>query len=154
VEIVMDTMSGRGPLEGLSAGFEALLRRNIGAVFASSCDVPLLKPEVIRYLIDSMSGEEAAVVRDRDHCHPLSAVYQTSLVSRARNLLERNRASLHEFLKSCNCRYVQIDDLRGVDCDLRSFRNVNSPGDYEDVLGLERTKVDLKARLCRGRDNT
>src|SRR5439155_6499278 len=43
VEVVRDPERGRGPLQGLAAGLEALTGR-AGAAYVSSCDVPFLQP--------------------------------------------------------------------------------------------------------------
>src|SRR5437870_12318103 len=48
---VRDDEKGRGPLQGLATGLAALQTR-AAAVFVSSCDVPLLRPAVLRPLID------------------------------------------------------------------------------------------------------
>src|SRR5690349_7691008 len=43
VDVVRDPERGRGPLQGLAAGLEALTGR-ADAAYLSSCDVPLLRP--------------------------------------------------------------------------------------------------------------
>src|SRR5205807_9116756 len=47
VEVVRDEESGRGPLQGLAAGLAGLAGR-AEAAYASSCDVPFLRPEFVR----------------------------------------------------------------------------------------------------------
>jgi molybdopterin-guanine dinucleotide biosynthesis protein A len=50
VRIVRDEIEGRGPLAGLAAGLAALVG-TADAVYLSSCDVPLLKPEFVRQVV-------------------------------------------------------------------------------------------------------
>src|SRR5947207_754248 len=50
VRVVRDEVEGRGPLGGLAAGLAAL-EGEADAVYLSSCDVPLLKPEFVRCVV-------------------------------------------------------------------------------------------------------
>src|SRR2546423_5298546 len=43
VKVVRDEEKGRGPLQGLAAGLTAL-QGEVDAAYASSCDVPFLRP--------------------------------------------------------------------------------------------------------------
>ena len=57
VLIVRDEVEGRGPLGGLAAGLAAL-EGKVGAVYLSSCDVPLLKSEFVRRVMEWLTPEE------------------------------------------------------------------------------------------------
>src|SRR4051794_7442466 len=50
VELVEDAREGRGPLQGLAAGLNALRDRAVVA-YASSTDVPLLHPRFVRRVV-------------------------------------------------------------------------------------------------------
>src|SRR5579871_1475260 len=54
IEIARDSQSGRGPLQGLVAGLEAL-RDRVDAAYVSSCDVPFLRPAFVRRLIERLN---------------------------------------------------------------------------------------------------
>src|SRR5438270_6622638 len=56
VAVVRDPQRGRGPLQGLAAGLEALLGR-ADAAYVSSCDVPFLEPGFVRRMIELL-GEQ------------------------------------------------------------------------------------------------
>src|SRR5947207_9913868 len=47
VTVVRDEEKGRGPLQGLAAGLDALAGR-AEAAYLSSCDVPFLRPAFVR----------------------------------------------------------------------------------------------------------
>src|SRR5262249_61922136 len=57
VTVVRDEVAGRGPLQGLQAGLEAL-RGGAEAADLSSCDVPFLRPAFVRPLIEFL-GDHA-----------------------------------------------------------------------------------------------
>jgi molybdopterin-guanine dinucleotide biosynthesis protein A len=49
-------------------------------------------------------------------------------------LLESGQRSIKSLLDRSTVRYVASDELRAVDPQLRSFRNINTPADYEAWL--------------------
>src|SRR5215475_1152431 len=53
VEIVRDEVEGRGPLAGLAAGLAAL-EGKADAVYLSSCDVPFLRAEFVRRVVEGL----------------------------------------------------------------------------------------------------
>ena len=51
VLIARDALPGRGPLEGIAAGLRMLPA--VDVVYITACDTPLLRPAVLRRLIES-----------------------------------------------------------------------------------------------------
>lgn len=134
VMVARDVRSGRGPLEGLSAGLE------LGApwadqFFVCGCDTPFVRPELIEWMFQRMSPDDDAVVpREDDRLHPLLAVYHRRVLPTVGPLLESNELRLTRLLEQIATRVVDVEELRSVDDDLVSFRNLNSPEDYETAL--------------------
>lgn len=135
VRLVRDPIVGRGPLQGLATGLAAL-RDQVEAAYVSSCDVPLLQPAFVRYLIDLLQDEEIVAAREDAIFHPLAAVYRTSVLSEVDTRLKEGRLRLTLLLEERRVRAVPVEDLREVDPDLRSLRNVNSPEDYREALKI------------------
>src|SRR5206468_1022917 len=79
VAILRDEEPGRGPLQGLAAGLDAL-RGRVDAAYASSCDVPFLRPAFVRRLIELLGNQLIAVPRVDGYHHPLAAVYRIEVV--------------------------------------------------------------------------
>src|SRR5690349_10865035 len=75
VLVARDPVSGRGPLQGIAAGLDALVGR-ADAVFVSSTDVPFIHPALVRRL-HALRGDRFDIVapRAKGHSHPLSAIY-------------------------------------------------------------------------------
>jgi molybdenum cofactor guanylyltransferase len=104
------------------------------AAFVSSCDAPFLEPAFIRRMIEELKDHDLAIPREAAYYHPLAAVYRTSLESVVRELLAENRLRPFFLIERCRAKVVDAEDLRGVDPDLRSLRNMNHPQDYEQAL--------------------
>ena len=133
VQIVRDSQPGRGPLQGLRDGLSAL-PDGVEAAYATSCDVPLLKREFVRRMIDSLGEDEIAVPRDGKFHHPLAAVYRTSIVPKIDQLLEEDRLRPVYLFESCDTREIEVEELRSADAHLASLLNCNTPEDYQAAL--------------------
>lgn len=133
VVVTFDDEPGQGPLMGLAAGLEVLSER-CDAAYVSSCDVPLLRPAFVERMRDLLGPHELVVPRDGQYHHPLAGVYRTSLVARVRELLTANRRRPFFLIEESDARVVDVDELRNVDPDLDSLRNLNTPADYRAAL--------------------
>jgi molybdopterin-guanine dinucleotide biosynthesis protein A len=131
--VARDDVESLGPLGGLAAGMQAL-EGLADAVYASSCDVPLLKPVFIRTMVDALAAHELAIPRDGQYHHPLAAVYRLSLLPRVRRLLDEGRLRPLFLVEESDARRIDVAELRSVDPRLDSLRNLNSPAEYEAAL--------------------
>jgi len=135
VEIARDEHEGLGPLAGLAAGLEALGER-VDAAYCSSCDVPLLEPAFITHIIAALEDCDLAMPRDGKYHHPLAAVYRTRLAATVRELIAADRLRPFFLLERSRAREIDVAELRTVDPELRSLRNINTPAEYAAALNL------------------
>lgn len=135
VRILRDEHEHLGPLAGMTVGLQALADE-VEAAFVTSCDVPLLMPEFIAEMICRLSSHELAVPKEGDFHHPLAAVYRTSLAERASQLVAAQRLRPLFLIQASDSVEVSVDELRAVDPQLQSLRNLNRPEDYEAALRL------------------
>ena len=133
VKIVRDEHEALGPLAGLAAGLKALEGRAIAA-YASSCDVPLLTAAFVSQIVARLGDCDLAIPRDGKFHHPLAAVYSVRLAATARRLIEANRLRPVFLLEHSRAREIDVTELRRVDPELRSLRNVNTPSEYAAAL--------------------
>jgi molybdopterin-guanine dinucleotide biosynthesis protein A len=133
--VARDEIEGQGPLGGLVAGLAAL-NGHAEAAYVSACDTPLLKAGFVRDLIDALGTHEMAVPRGEEFHHTLAAVYRTMLESRIRDLIAGGRLQSQLLVGESDARLVELAELRAVDPDLDSLRNVNTPEEYEAALRL------------------
>lgn len=135
VSIVRDEYDSLGPLAGIATGLDAL-HNHVDAAFVTSCDSPLLQTAFVRRLIELLGDHDVAAPTDGQYDHVLSAVYRTTLADHARRLLADDRRRPLFLLEETKSLKIHVDELRDVDPNLHSLRNVNTPEDYDDILKL------------------
>jgi molybdopterin-guanine dinucleotide biosynthesis protein A len=133
VLVARDEREGRGPLEGLLAGLMALTPR-AEAAYATSCDVPLLVPAFVKAMIDRLGDADIAVPVEGQFPHPLAAVYRTSVVPHIQDLLSTDQLRPAFLYERVTTNRVPADELRSVDPELTTLRNLNRPEDYLTAL--------------------
>jgi molybdopterin-guanine dinucleotide biosynthesis protein A len=133
VQIVRDQEKGRGPLQGLAAGLSAL-RGQVEAAYASSCDVPFLRPAFVRHMIELLGSDQICVPRVGEYHHPLAAVYRVEVLDIVQKLLQENRMRPVFLFETAPTRVVSADELCDVDPTFETLRNLNTPEDYEQAL--------------------
>jgi molybdopterin-guanine dinucleotide biosynthesis protein A len=133
VLVTRDEREARGPLEGLRAGLKAL-PSSADAAYVTSCDVPLLVPGFVERMIALLGEHDIAVMEIDGFPHPLSAVYRRQVLPQVEALLAQDRLRPVFLFDAMRTRRVSVDDMRGVDPDLRTLRNLNTQDDYEAAL--------------------
>jgi molybdenum cofactor guanylyltransferase len=134
VAIHYDAAKGRGPLEGLATGLAAL-PASVEFVFAIGADSPLLKPAWITRLMELIGDNDLAIPYVDGFHHPLAAVYRRATVLPAIERLTTNgRSALVDLVGAVRTRLVTADELRDVDPELATLRNLNTPEDYQAAL--------------------
>jgi molybdopterin-guanine dinucleotide biosynthesis protein A len=156
VEVASDARGGRGPLEGLAAGMEAVGDRAAFA-YVSSTDVPLLHPAFISTVIEAATPAVDVVLPDvGGHRQPLSAAYRLGLLPTLATLIAADRlkpAFLFE-----RCRVLTLDAptmlrdprLRDRDPGLASVLNLNDPAEYRRALDLPAPEIQVRRSDARG----
>lgn len=132
-EAVRDPAEGLGPLAGIAVGLRAVHGTR---AFVAACDMPFLRPALIRRLLD--------LSRHHDACAPLidgfamttCAVYATGVAGVAEAMVSARHLRPRDLLDRIDTRYVTADELRDVDPSLESFRDCNTPEAYAAALGI------------------
>jgi molybdopterin-guanine dinucleotide biosynthesis protein A len=133
VNVVRDPERGRGPLQGLAAGLEALQDR-ADAAYLSSCDVPFLRPAFVRRLIELLGEHAVCVPRVGGYLHPLAAVYRLEVAPVVARLLAEDRLRPAFLFDEVPTRVLEPEELADVDPTFQTLRNLNTPDEYEAAL--------------------
>lgn len=133
VTVARDQRQGRGPLEGIAAGLQAV-RDDVEAAYITSCDVPLLVPAFVTRMFERLGDDAIAVPREGEQFHPLAAVYRRSVLPIVQRLLSSDQLRLRFLFDETSTRFVEVDELQRVDPDLGTLVNLNHPEDYQRAL--------------------
>lgn len=137
VGVARDARPDRGPLEGLFAGLQYAANRGdpCACFFVCGCDTPFIQPALVEKLLTSLGDAEDAVVpKIGDRLQPLVAVYHRRLLPIVNDLLARQESRMMSLFDHVRTRVIDGEDLRDVDDQLVSFRNLNTPADYQAAL--------------------
>jgi molybdenum cofactor guanylyltransferase len=126
--LVADSYPGAGPLAGMHAGFMAARHPWVWVI---ACDLPDVEPALLELLASMSDGVDAVVPIVGGEMQGLCALYRRDLAPRIEALLQTNVHSVRALLNAIGVRYLDEGELRRVDPELRSFRNLNTPADYE-----------------------
>ncbi|MDH7596442.1 MAG: molybdenum cofactor guanylyltransferase [Methanothrix sp.] len=141
--VVIDRAHGVGPIAGLQAGMDAARGRY---AFAAGCDMPFLNSDIIDGLFSLADGHDGAVPVLNDIPERLHAVYLARQLEEAcRIAIVRGARRVSAPLAWLDIRFVDAGIFRGVDPELLSFFNVNTPDD------LRRAESILRGRTAERR---
>jgi len=133
VLVTRDPSPGRGPLQGIAGGLQAVAP-HADVAYVSSCDTPFLQPNFVRVVIRAVRDHDVAIpVVDGFH-QTLAAAYRTSILPYVVALLAADRLRPFFLFEQVDTRELTADELRPADADLNSLRNINTPRAYEDAL--------------------
>ena len=141
VHVALDERQDYGPLEGIRVGLSRA-HQEFGELpaFVTSCDVPLLQMSFVQFLLSRIESHSIVVPVDGRFKHPLSAIYRTTLFREIELLQQLEIHRPVALFERTSTLEVHVDQLKTVDPDLDSLKNLNQPSDYLSVLkqlGLE-----------------
>ena len=146
VEVVDDDAAGRGPLQGIATGLQALAGRAEHA-FVCSTDLPRLHPAFVRAVLRAGADVDVALPFVGGHRQPLAASYRTSLGGRAAALLAEGRSRPAFLLDGAAVTVLEDTDLLADawlaqrDPGLCSIEGVNTPEEYRAARDLAAPQV-------------
>lgn len=145
VRLVHDSTPGAGPLAGIRDGLRAALDVDHGdatrprLAVVTSCDLPLLRPEIVRLLLDAAadSGALWTVPTVHGHRQVLVSVMRVEMLPRIDAWLASGRRDLRGLLAEMvrhdphSVSEVTQAACTAVDPTLLSFVDIDTPGDLE-----------------------
>ena len=136
VTLVHDDVGYQGPVGGICYGLQAAQR---DVCFVTSCDAPFLQLALLTHLVSRGRDYDVVAPFWQDRLQPLLAVYRRSVVPLLQGQLERGELRPILLYKKVPTLEVGPDEILQFDPDGYSFRNMNSPQDYQDAQDLWQT---------------
>lgn len=140
VPLIGDIRDERGPMTGI---LSLLAATGDESVFVVACDMPFIKEELIRYIIDcydrhaaGSGGQADAVIPVfRGRPEPLLGIYSRSAFTVMEEEVRKGKRGIQETLAKLNVLYMPDEEVRRIDPEGLSFVNINTLNDYERIGG-------------------
>ncbi len=136
MRIARDRQPDWGPMEGLAVGLAAVAG-DADLAFVTTCDAPLLQPQIAPQLALLATGHDAVVPKLAGQWHPLTAVYRPQLHTTLDERIASGERRVVDFVESIQARTVEGNELRKIDPLLWSFRNCNTEEEYRTLLNIK-----------------
>ena len=132
--MVEDLIKGLGPLGGIFTGLQTISDE---AGFFVACDMPFVNAELIHHMADVMGDFDAVVPKVDWKIETLHAIYTKSCIPAIKELIDNRDYQIFNFFQKVRVRYLNENEIRGFDPELRSFFNINRP---EELLNAAKSK--------------
>lgn len=130
VKTVSDVLDARGPLTGIYSG---LLQSPDEYNFVVACDMPFLNSRLLSYMAGLAAGHDIVVPSVGEQVEPLHAVYRRGLTTVIENELNHDRKRIRDIFGRAMVRYVTEEEIDRFDPARKSFKNLNTPQEYEEA---------------------
>lgn len=142
IPMFSDIYTRKGPLAGIHSG---ITHSSTHKNFIISCDLPLMKPEMIHYLIEYPTNKPATISKAEGYIQQLCGVYTKECLIPAQKILqtEWEAEKRHHDQKHRGCKVLSmVHDVDAEIIDAESlpfynkdlFFNMNKQEDYEYVI--------------------
>ncbi len=128
--VVGDFLPGNDSLGGLHA---AIASAGAARVFVTGCDMPTLQPALLGGLVSLAEGWDVVIPIFRDYPEPLCAVYSAACKEPIGRAIEGGNLKMIGFHEEVRVRRVEEEEWRAWDSEALSFRNMNTPEDYDEI---------------------
>jgi molybdenum cofactor guanylyltransferase len=128
VPVVEDRFPGVGVLGGLHAGLGAATS---DLSLAVGCDMPFLNPDLLRAFAAWAEGYDVALLRRGTETEPLHAAYRRTCLPAIEAAIRAGTRRIITFFPQVDVRYVAPEEVTPFEPRFESFRNVNTPEEWE-----------------------
>lgn len=132
--VVADRTLGAGPLVGIASGL-SMARHDLVLVLA--VDMPFVHLRLLTYMAVLAVDYQAVVPQTLDPqtgrlaAEPLHAFYRRSCLAPIEAHLQAGHRRSVSFLSDVRTRWILPEEIAQFDPDLLSFRNLNTPADWD-----------------------
>ena len=133
VRVIEDLCLDGHPMGGL---FTALQGLDTGHAFVAACDMPFVRPELIRALWHSRADYDAVIPVWKEKRQPLCGVYSRACVGMIRSSIEADTLGISRLFDDLRTRFMLEKEIEGVDPQGLSFMDIDTREDYERAKGL------------------
>lgn len=129
VEMVGDIILEKGPLGGIHAG---LTCSQTEYNFIFGCDMPFIQANLIRYMMDSLQGEDV-LMPCYNGTQPLHSIYARRCLPFIEESLQQGNQKIIAFLPNIKVRYLTAEEIMKIAGFEQSFININNHQELEQA---------------------
>jgi molybdopterin-guanine dinucleotide biosynthesis protein A len=130
VRVVIDKTPGYGPLMGLYSGLSEIHTTH---ALVLAVDMPFVQPAILAFLLAQPPTDSILVPVVNGVPQVLCAVYPRSILPVIEERLNLGRRDPRSLLNMVNVTTIDEACLREIDPQLRSFININTPGELQGL---------------------
>ncbi len=136
--LVFDSLNGFGPLAGILSGLE---RASSPYSLVIGCDMPFVNKKVVEFLFElaERGAYDAVVPRwENGMVEPLHAVYKREpMLAAIQDSIKAGDEKMFNMLSRLKkVNFLSMSTIRALDPELKTFRNVNTPGELKKYASL------------------
>jgi len=131
-EMIPDRFPASGPLAGIHAALSSIRQPR---AFVCGCDMPLVNPELIRFLCSLADNHDIVLPWLSDGPEPLYAVYSKSSLPAITENLQQGQRKIGLLFEKLRIRKVGEKEILQIVPDLSTFHNVNHQHDLRRLAG-------------------
>lgn len=121
--IVLDSIPGGGPLVGLYSALQAI---STPYAILVAVDMPFVTAQLLAYMLLGYQDDTILVPLVNNHPQVTLAIYPRSILPLIEQRISQGRRDLRCLLDDARVRYIEGEQLRVVDAELRSFTGINT----------------------------
>jgi molybdopterin-guanine dinucleotide biosynthesis protein A len=126
---VVDRYPETGPLGGITS----VLESGLPEIFCVGCDMPFLNQNLIEYQCSITHCCDAVIPVWDNHPQVLHGLYKKGLLTAFHSGLNEEQYKITDWLEEVEVCYILEDEIRRYDPAGLSFRNINTPDDYQSL---------------------
>lgn len=135
IPLYQDLVKGLGPVGGIYTGLDAIAD---GWAFFCACDMPFINRDLVRYITEVKDGFDAVVPKVDWKIEPLHALYSKRCLPAIKKLIYNEEYQTIKSFKDINVRFIEEDEIRRFDPELKTFLNVNKQDELVSILKIDR----------------
>ncbi|MBW1912146.1 MAG: molybdenum cofactor guanylyltransferase [Deltaproteobacteria bacterium] len=129
-----DLIKGLGPIGGIYTGLNVIEDE---AAFFVACDMPFINQGLIRYIVNVKGDFDAVAPKIDWKMEALHALYKKNCLSVIKEMIDSRSYQTLKLFQKVNVRFVDEEEVRRFDPQLKSFVNVNRPDELTDMMRSE-----------------
>lgn len=128
-----DVHKNIGPVAGILSG---LTLCEDEYCFIAACDMPFINDNVVKMLFEKSENYDAAIPRwDDGFLEPLHAVYRCKpMIRETKKAIGNGETIILAPIFKLHVNYIGIEEIKNIAPDLRTFMNINTPEDMQQII--------------------